>query len=256
MMILCRLCLTEQRPIDAHIIPAGFYRALRDDSGRPLELRSNIPGEPPSRAPIGAYDATILCAACDNRFSPWDQHAQDVMLRDFSESTAIGDDAGSVIGWTIPTFDYKLLKLFFVSLLWKASVSTHKFFGSIDPRPFNETMRGMILAEDPGDPETFSVALGRFADPRYRAILNPHPQRFTGDSTNFVWFYLGAFVACLKVDRRPTPDPFASLMMRPGSPIVVIHRSRKGKDARVMLDIARTSEHWKRDFRPKKPPQT
>jgi hypothetical protein len=252
-MIPCRFCRTEQRAIEAHIIPEGFFRALRDDSGRPLELRTNTPGVPPKRAPIGVYDSTILCAVCDNRFSPWDQHAQDIMLRDFSESTAISHDDGSVLGWTIPIFDYKLLKLFFVSLLWRASVSTQKFYERVDPRPFNETMRRMILTEDPGDPETFSVTLGRFADPRYRAILDPHRERYSG--TNFVRFYLGGFVALLKVDRRVTPDPFANLIVRPGNPIVVISRSRDGKDAQVMRDIARTSQHWKRDFQRNHPPR-
>jgi hypothetical protein len=55
--------------------------------------------------------------------------------------------------------------------------------------------------------------------------------------------YRGLFVAHLNVDRRPTPDPFASLSMRPGSPIVVTSRSQDGKDAQVMRDIANTSRH-------------
>ena|SRR5712691_1790305 len=95
--MLCRLCGTEQRPIKAHVVPEGFFRALRDHSGVP-ELRTNTRGVPPKRAPVGVYDKAILCSPCDNVFSPWDKHAQDVLLRDFSESTAISHGDAVVAG--------------------------------------------------------------------------------------------------------------------------------------------------------------
>jgi hypothetical protein len=241
--VLCRLCETEQRPIKAHVVPEGFFRALRDDSGV-IEMRTNKPGVPPKRAPIGVYDTTILCGPCDNVFSPWDKHAQDVLLRDFSKNRVIYDGS-AVIGWTIEEFDYKLLKLFFVSLLWRASVSTHEFYRRIDLKPFEQQMRDMILAGDPGAPETFAVTLARFDHPAYRGVFDPHRERF-GDGINYVRFYLSGFVAHLKVDRRPPPDFLSGLVVRPGAPIRVPIRSRHGKDAEAMRGIARASAAWKR----------
>jgi hypothetical protein len=82
------LCQTEKPLIKAHVIPEGFFRCVGHPS-EILELHTNTPGTYPKRAPIGVYDKLILCRACDNVFSPWEQHAQDVLLRNFSEEAAI-----------------------------------------------------------------------------------------------------------------------------------------------------------------------
>ena len=97
--MMCRFCETEQHLIRAHIVPEGFFRVLRDGSTVP-ELHTNTPGAHPKRAPIGVYDKSILCGPCDNRFALWDKHAQDVLLRDFSDETAI-HNGPEKIGWTI-----------------------------------------------------------------------------------------------------------------------------------------------------------
>jgi hypothetical protein len=243
--MLCRPCETQQRPIKAHVVPEGFFRALRDDSGV-TELRTNKRGVPPKRAPVGVYDMAILCSRCDNVFSPWDKHAQDILLRDFAETRAIYD-GDEKIAWTIHEFDYKLLKLFFVSLLWRASVSTHEFYRRVDIKSFEQEMRDMILAENPGAPETFAVTLSRFDHPAYRGIFDPHRDRF--DGINYVRFYLAGFVAHIKVDRRPPPDFLSSFVIRAGAPIIVLLRSRQSKDAAAMREIARASATWRKGGR-------
>jgi len=215
---------------------------LRDDSGV-IEMRTSKPGIPPKRAPIGVYDTTILCGPCDNVFSPWDKHAQDVLLRDFDKNQVVRD-GDETIGWIVEEFDYKSLKLFFVSLLWRASVSTHEFYQRIDLTPFEQRMREMILSSDPGDPETFGVTLARFDHLAYRGVFNPVRDRL--DAVNYVRFYLAGFVAHIKVDRRAPPDFLAGLIIRPGVPIVVPVRSRASKDAAGMREIARKSLQWKR----------
>ena len=233
--MVCRLCETEQRLIKAHIIPEGFFRVLRDGSGA-LEVHTNKRGAHPRRAPIGVYDRSILCRPCDNVFSPWDKHAQDVMLRDFSDETAIYHGPMK-LGWTISKFDYRQLKLFFLSLLWRASVSTHDFYRRVSTGPFEQSLRKMIAAGEPGPPETFAVTLARFREPAYTAMLDPHADRYHG--VNYFRFYLAGFVAYIKVDGRPPQGPLAHFTLRDDAPITVLLRSaRDSKDAAVMRDIA------------------
>jgi hypothetical protein len=239
--MVCRLCETEQRLIKAHIVPEGFFRVLRDASAVP-EVYTNKPRAHPKRAPIGVYDKSILCRPCDNLFSPWDKHAQDVLLRDFSDKTAIYD--GPVKrGWTISRFDYQPLKLFFLSLLWRASVSTHDFYRRVSTGPFEQELRKMIATAEPGAPEAFAVILARFDEPAYTGMLDPHLERY--DGINYVRFYLAGFVAYIKVDRRPPPDPLSDFIVRDDAPITVLLRSaRDSKDGAVMRDIARSA--WRR----------
>jgi len=238
------LCQTEQPLIKAHVIPAGFFRSIEDPS-ETLELHTNTPGTYPKRAPIGVYDKSILCRACDNVFSPWEKHAQDVLLRNFSEEAATYHGHEKV-AWVIDKFDYSQLKLFFVSLLWRASISTHAFYRRISTGPFESELRTMILAGAPGAPNTFAVSLARFEEPAYSAMLDPHRERY--DGVNYCRFYLAGFVTYIKVDHRPPPDWLAPFSLSPEAPITVLRRdARTGKDAVVMRDLARSA--WRQKYR-------
>jgi hypothetical protein len=203
-------------------------------------LLTNRRGTYPKKSPVGVYDKSILCKPCDNTFSPWDKHAQDVLIREFSDASTVRDE-GRTIAWTIPRFDYGRLKLFFLSLLWRASISTHPFYERVVIGPFEQHLLAMLKAEDPGPPEAFAVTLAHFDDPTYTAMLDPHPERWFG--VNYVRFYLAGFVAHIKVDRRPSPDLLSAFVIRDGVPIVVVRRdAHKGKDAMVMRDIARKAK--------------
>lgn len=236
--MICRFCQTEQRLIKAHIIPAGFFRSIGHRS-ETLEIHTNKRGARPVRAPVGVYDKSILCRPCDNIFSPWDKHAQDVLLRDSRHHEAIYDGP-AVVAWRIRTFEYSQLKLFFLSLLWRASVSTQDFYRRVSTGPFEEELRTMIAAREPGEPTRFAVVLARFDAPGYTAMLDPHPDRY--DGVNYLRFYLAGFVAYIKVDRRPPIEPLAGFILRPDTPITVLRRSaREGKDGVVMRELARAA---------------
>src|SRR5206468_5383138 len=137
------------------------------------------------------YDRSILCQECDNVFSPWENHAQRVMIQECSDAMAL-HDGPTKIGWKIDRFDYRLFKLFFLSLLWRASISTHEFYRRVSVGPFEHDLRRMIKDEDPGAAETFAVALARFDSPAFTAMLDPHSERY--DGINYCRFYLAGFV--------------------------------------------------------------
>jgi hypothetical protein len=236
--MVCRFCGVERALIKAHIVPEAFFRALHDGSGVP-QLHTNTPGAYPKRAPVGVYDKSILCRECDNRFSPWDNHAQQVLLRDFAETLAIFHE-GTKIGWRIDRFDYRLFRLFFISLLWRASISTHQYYRRVSVGPFENKLRQMITDREPGAAETFGINLAKFDAPGYTGMLDPHPTRYHG--INYCRIYLAGFVAEIKVDHQPPPEPLASLLVREGQPIIVVRRSPGAStDAAVMRDIARSA---------------
>jgi len=236
--MVCRFCNIERPLIKAHIVPEGFFRVLRDGSGVP-ELHTNKRGAYPKRAPVGVYDKSILCRNCDNVFSPWDNHAQHVLLHNFSDTMAFYSGPTKV-GWKIDRFDYRRFKLFFISLLWRASVSTHQFYQRVSVGPFQDELRQMIANEDPGTAETFAVALAKFDAPGFTAMLDPHLERYEG--INYCRFYLAGFVVYIKVDRRPPPDVLSYVLVREGMPIIVVRRdAADSKDTAVMRDIAQSA---------------
>lgn len=224
---LCKLCLQNKKLIKAHIIPEGFFRPLRSGNLAP-EIHTNTPGSYPKRTQVGAYDSSILCSECDQKMAPWDGCAQEVLIHRFS------------VARRIENFDYRRLKLFFVSLLWRASVSRLPFYKRISLGPFEDRLRTMILAGEPGGSEDFAVILARFEDPEITAILDPHPEKF--ESISFCRFYLTGFVAYIKVDQRPAPSLLADFRLRENAPLIVLARSlQNSSDGQVMRNIAKSA---------------
>ena len=237
------LCLQEKKLIKAHIIPDGFFRPLRSEGLAP-EMHSNSSGSYPKRMPVGIYDSSILCGDCDRRIGPWDDYAQELLLRRFSEASVIQLNQQKV-GWRIEDYHYPRLKLFFLSLMWRASVSQQSFFKRISLGPFKNRLRAMIMGGDPGSSQDFAVILARLGDSEITAMLDPHRERF--ESVSFVRFYLTGFLAYIKVDQRPTPSLFADYCMRENAPLIVLSRNlHNSPDGLVMRNLAESAMAKKR----------
>lgn len=230
----CHLCLQKKKLIKAHIIPESFFLPLRDGKKAP-KILSNIEGEHPRRSLIGIYDTSILCSGCDNVISDWDNYAQDLLLKKFSENLSVYNGTRKV-AYKIDKFDYKKLKLFFISVLWRASISRQSFFKRIKLGPYESLARKMILEKNPGSSEDFAVIVAKFSDPIVTAILDPHMDKF--DGVNFCRIYMTGFVIYVKVDKRKTPEFLKNYKIRENGPIYIILRDlHKSRDGKIIKDI-------------------
>jgi len=132
---------------------------------------------------------------------------------------------GKKVCFEIKDYDYSKLKLFFISLLWRASVSTHEFFQGVKVNKFENQLKKMIIENDPGDEDSFSVLIGRWDDAAIkggigRGILSPWKRRFFG--INYFSFYFGfGFAATIKVDSRPVPKLFRRGILKPNNPLYI-----------------------------------
>ena len=232
----CKLCGKDKKLVRAHIIPKSLWKPLFDE--QPPQIHSSVPTVDNKKSPVGVYDTGIVCAQCENIFSPWDDYAQKLLLADPSEKNYLMEN-GQRIAYVETSIDYAKLKLFFISLLWKAAVSNHYFFSRVNVGSFEPQLRRMILKGDPGDPDTFSIMVAKCEDSLAPIILNPYPERWL--DINFYRFYLAGYMAYIKVDRRPAPDFMGELALNPAKPLIIILRAlRTSKDVKVMQDIARS----------------
>lgn len=222
--MICRYCEVRSDFVNAHVIPAGFFRRLSADDPEPLRVVLNDENEYPRRAPLGVYDQKLLCTVCEPQFGSWDHYAQE-LLSDLPPGQTIIED-GQIVGFELRDhWHYELLKLFFISLIWRASASTHNFYRRIRLGPYEEKAKQMLDACDAGSPQEFAVLLGRFIEPGARILLDPHEDRC--DGVNFCRFYLSGYVAYIKVDRRPAPDWMTPLLLMPDAPLKIVARSLK-----------------------------
>jgi len=217
------MCLEDKKLIDAHIIPKSFFKSIKIDN-QPLEIHTNKKGEYTKRSHAGIYDKTILCGDCETLFQRYDDYAQSLLLPDAKEEDYILGPDGKRVGYILKNIDYCNLKLFFLSVLWRASVSTREEFSKIDVGPFEKALRLMMQSDDPGDENVFSVIVNRFDDYLGKKFLiDPHNERFD-DGINFCRFYLGAgYRVFIKVDKRSLPESniFRFFILKTNQPLCV-----------------------------------
>jgi hypothetical protein len=240
----CRLCGTKEQLIKAHIIPRPFFTAR---SGRQSQkFLTNTPGVFPKRAPAGFYDTGILCAQCDRRLGVWDQYAVELFLHQFSAFVPF-PDGGPTIAFTRADFDYERLRLFFLSLLWRAGVSSHPNFARVRLGPYEHPLREMVRAGDAGDPDDFCTVLSAFTlRGKFRKtgipILDPHRERWNG--VNAYRISLGVVTAYVKVDKAAFPESFVRMAIKPGEPLYLLERDfADSPELRAAQSIARAPQN-------------
>ncbi len=230
--MLCKLCNKERKLVKAHIIPECFFRLLRSDDGRSSVAVTNTDNLPHKRAPIGIYDKNLLCEECERLFSDWDSYGCKLFIKQISEFKEL-KDGNYIAAYTLEEFDYDRLMLFFISLLWRASVSTHLFYERVNLGLYEGLTKEIILNQclDLGD--EISVCLSRFIsvkglDKLTKTSHSPFKERWEG--TNAYRFYLGDITAYIKVDKRKWPTKLAKCAIDKGRPLFVVCRKLEGSN--------------------------
>lgn len=238
----CKLCGEDKKLIKAHIIPAGFFRPLRIGKSAP-EIHSNTNGVYPQKSPIGVYDKDILCEKCDRYLGLWDDYAHKILIQDFSEQLAVYK-RNNKVAYKIDNYDYKKLKMFFLSVLWRASISSQEFYKKINIGPHEQRLKEMIINDNPGEPYDYSITLAKFSNPNFKVMLDPHNTRF--NSVNYCQFYITGFVFYIKTDKKNPPEFLKRLCLNKSGHLWIILRDLNGSnDGKIMQDIVLKAIHKK-----------
>ncbi len=132
----CKFCKNEKQLIKAHIIPRRFYIGVHND--KYLNINSKTGEYEISQC--GSYDKNILCAECDdNIIGEFDKEGYKVLFSDFLKHKSLQIWSNYKI-YQINNNDYDLSKLrkFFVSILWRASISEMKEWMNIKLGPYEK----------------------------------------------------------------------------------------------------------------------
>jgi len=148
----CNLCNKNSLLVRSHIIPRAFFD-LGPNPG--TKLLSNIPGQFPKRAPAGVYDF-IVCDGCERSFNEYDDYGAKVLIQELDSYERIVE-RGKFAGLRATGIDYRLLKLFSISLLWRASVARHPFYSRVRLGQFERPAREMLMTGDPGGTDEFAT---------------------------------------------------------------------------------------------------
>jgi len=219
----CRLTGIEGKGVKAHIIPRSFYNLDYSDP-IPLRIITNSETGYNGKSFIGIYDPSIVTIEGERIFSPWDDYAYKLLVVDRSKLVEIKGNNGEVIALTLPNYDYTQLKLFFLSVLWRASVSNQSFFQRVALGEHEPILRKAILSQDAGKADFYSVVLSCFTDVArdHTVMMDPFRERY--DGINFYRLYIGHYVACIKVDCRIANKTMRDVQLTEGVPLTIIAR--------------------------------
>src|SRR5882762_5982098 len=121
----CRgLNCTSTELIEAHIIPKGFGRLIRDGEGPNIKLTTERVSE--ANPQLGDYDPAILCEKCDNVLGLNDEYALEV-CRDFKAN----NEKSKNDLFEVKSVDCERFSKFVLSVLWRASISRRKTFAEV-----------------------------------------------------------------------------------------------------------------------------
>lgn len=226
--MLCNLCRKKTNLVKSHILPKSFYKPALETGT--LYIISQNSNSYLKKSPSGIYDPEIMCLDCERLFSPWDDYANQILLKNeipFYPENQI---------YKIPIFNYKRLKMFFISLLWRAGASNSQFYKRIELGPYLEMLRKMILFNKPGEPEEFAIFLTRFD----RESKIPHTEPYSTRLKNirFYRFFIADYEAYIKVDQMKTPYPFNFVILKPEGPLQILQREWiKNPDLKILKEL-------------------
>ena len=239
-MIVCKLTGKSGRAVKAHIVPKAFYEPPPQSEGL-IRLLTNTSGQFPKKIPVGIYDDAIVTNEGESLFGPWDNYAYEVLLNRFKEFTPLYK-SHQLVGWQLKDVDYALLKLFGLSVLWRADASTQPAFQKVKLGVHESKIRDLLLRADPAKAEDYSVYFMRWIDDGFGPGPPMDPIRQRIDGVNFYLVYCGRYVLYVKVDRRDTGPTLRELQVAPTRPLLVGARNlRKSKEWPVLVKIAQSN---------------
>ncbi len=160
----CKLCQNDEILVKkSHIIPDFMYRDLFDEKHRLNEVwTSSFKNEKlkSKSRQTGTYEGQLLCHKCDNkRIGRLETYASSTLYGGAELDYVYVDNPGEMSFTQIQGIDYSRFKLFLLSLIWRASVSTLPMFKDINLGTHEETISKMILDDNPGVPFEYPCLL-------------------------------------------------------------------------------------------------
>jgi hypothetical protein len=141
---ICALCRQVRVLRKSHVIPEFMFTSLYDEKHRFYSI-SNIASKPNRFLQKGPREK-LLCDECEQRISLYESYASNVFF-----GNAASKPVRIPTGFLFTGLDYKPLKLFFLSLLWRLGTTSIRELKGAELGPHQEHVRALLGADDPAD---------------------------------------------------------------------------------------------------------
>ena len=166
----------------------------------------------------------LLCEQCEQKLSVWEGYASKAL---FGGEYIRSPRHGRLT--KISGLDYKKLKLFQLSILWRAGVSSNELFSAVQLGPHQEILREMLLKDNPGLPNRYGCVMFAIEEngELFNGVLIP-PRKTHIQGHKAFKFMFGGFLWVMLVSGHDT--------------ISLIHECTLQTDGSIIIMIRQTSE--------------
>jgi len=203
---ICKLCNDTLNLIGkSHIIPNFMYKGLFAENRKMRIANLKDLTKKPEIAETGIFEKNILCENCETRFSKHERYASHFFKGPTPSNIQFEKRRSSDGQRTIfvSGIDYGKLKLFFLSILWRAHISEHKFFKEVNLDKINEIeIKQMLLENNSKSEEEYKIGMMIFQNSVNQLIpllFNP-TVRTIGTGKVGIFFINGY---CYFIDLKP-----------------------------------------------------
>ncbi len=193
----CKLCCQDTKLYGLTVIPAGFFAEVVGQKSEPK---------------------LFFCDLCIKKISALDNYAVSffMSLNSNSDNLKHSLDEGEAM---IDKFDYQQLKLFFISLLWRASISTEPFYDKVKLEyEQEEKLKNLIQRNSTGSLFEYASFISKLSQSPANI---PKPELMKWFDIKHYTFQLGCFIVYIKVDKRKSPTKKHKLIAKPDEPLFI-----------------------------------
>jgi hypothetical protein len=163
-MGICKLCQKEKKLIDAHIVPKFMFKKMKDENHSFYDITYNLDTKQTKskKTQKEDYDKNILRGDCDNGIIG-------AIYEDYAKEALYGENLNIEIAPKCENFlnpddgaeysickniDYTKMKLFLLSLLWRASITDRPIFNEVNIGEKHEEIIRKMIYEKTAPSET------------------------------------------------------------------------------------------------------
>jgi hypothetical protein len=166
MLQKCRLCQLDKDLENSHAIPNSYFkRIFRKNNGKGKLLTPGVVG---GKNTSESFATSQLCSACEKHLNEtYEKYSIDA-LRDKHGNTETTSH-----GVTFSDIDVNTLRMFFISIFWRAAISDHQAYDqAVMPEEFfhndtSEIIREAIKNNNTIPSNLISIKLSRLTDSLY-----------------------------------------------------------------------------------------
>jgi len=175
----------------------------------------------------GEFEADILCLDCEGKFSKWESYAKTVLYggqlpRGNNIHMENQRNQHGVEFTYIKGIDYTKFKLFLLSVLWRSSISRRPLFKNIALGPYEEKLRSVLLAEDPGPAHAYPCVMSTYRNHKLPVEIVGEPRKITRGGAAYS-FLINGVLYYFYITHKSTKDWVLEAAINKAGELRVVH---------------------------------